>query len=139
MNNRDRARFDQLFERVLEGLPAGIRRLVDEVPVIVEDRPSRDLLIELGEDPDDPEVALEFCGLHTGVPYTEESVEDSAGLPPEIRLFREGIVDQAGGWDEVDGVGGEAMVLDEIRVTLLHEIGHQFGLDEDDLDELGYQ
>ena len=134
LSKADQDRFDALLEAEIEALPPGIRDLLEECPVIVEDRPSRELLIEMGEDPDDDKVALEFCGLHTGTPYTEESLDDPAAVPPEIRLFREGILEHAGGWGDDD-----AIVREEIRITLLHEIGHQFGLDEDDLDELGYQ
>jgi predicted Zn-dependent protease with MMP-like domain len=83
----------------------------------------------------------ELCGLHTGVAFTERSVTSSGDLPSEIRLFREGILAEAGGWEEpgedVDAV--EDSIYEEIRITLLHEIGHQFGLDEDDLERLGYQ
>ena len=63
-------------------------------------------------------------------------------LPDVITLFREGILAQAGDWDphEVDGRpwGGDACVREEIRITLLHEMGHHFGLGEDDLERLGY-
>ena len=80
--------------------------------------------------------------IDAGIPLTERSVNDSGVLPEVIHLFREGIVDEAGGWDEDeddDGpFGGEEAVRREIRITLLHEIGHHFGLDEDDLERLGY-
>lgn len=138
MSPKRRKQFDAILERVIEGLPRGIRHLLDEVPVIVEDRPSPDLIAELaeeaGEDPADWS-ADELCGLHTGTAFTERSVEAS-DLPSDIMLFREGIVAEAGGWD---GEGSEAEVERQIRITLLHEIGHQFGLDEDDLERLGYQ
>jgi predicted Zn-dependent protease with MMP-like domain len=49
-------------------------------------------------------------------------------------LFRVGILEQAGGWE-----AGEDAIVEEIRITLLHEIGHQFGLDEEDLRRLGYE
>lgn len=135
MNQVERDRFDGLLERVIEGLPRNVRALIEEVPVIVLDVPTPEMLRSLGMDPGDRESALELCGLHTGVSFTEKSVEHSAELPAEIHLFREGIVDLAGGWeaDDADGAIGE-----EIRVTLLHEIGHQFGLDEDDLERLGF-
>jgi predicted Zn-dependent protease with MMP-like domain len=136
LSKEEQDRFDALLEAQIDALPPAIRSLLDECPIIVEDRPSRELLLELGENPDDEDVALEFYGLHTGVPFTEESVESSGEVPPEIRLFREGIIDLAGGWDSAND---HETVREEIRITILHEIGHQFGLDEDDLDELGYQ
>lgn len=131
MTEEERARFDLLLDQVVEELPAGIRALLDEVPVIVLDRPTSRMLRELGEPDADP---LEFCGLHSGVSLTERHA-DSGELPSDIHIFREGIVDLAGGW-----TGGEAemAVKTEIRITLLHEIGHEFGLDEDDLERLGY-
>ena len=139
MNAAERDRFDAILEDVMANLPARIRRLLDEAPLIVDDRPSEELLRELGMNAEDDIL----CGLHSGVPLTERSVTHSGELPETIHLFREGILDEAGGWDEWqddDGHawGGEDRVREEIRITLLHEIGHHFGLDEEDLAELGY-
>ncbi|MGP1346015.1 MAG: metallopeptidase family protein [Phycisphaerales bacterium] len=137
MNRRERERFDALMEQAIDALPPGLRALIEEIPIIVEDRPDertlREICAEHGE-AYDPALGDELCGLHTGVALTERSVEDTA-LPDEIRLFRDGIVALAGGWDVPDA---DDAVYEEIMVTLLHEIGHHFGLDEDDLDELGY-
>lgn len=134
--------FDAMVEAEIEALPAGIRALLEEVPVIVEDQPDDDTLAAFGMTRDE---ADELCGLHTGVAFTERSVEASGELPSEIMLYREGIVAEAGGWeqredDATDGTprGGPEAIREQIRITLLHEIGHQFGLDEDDLDRLGY-
>lgn len=132
MNRGERDRFDALLERVLDGAPPGVRSAIERVPVIVLDRPTPELLDELGLG-DDPDAGEELCGLHTGVSETEVSVEDSGLLPSDIHLFREPIVATAGGWE-----AGDDRVGEEIRITLLHELGHQFGLDEDDLADLGY-
>ena len=139
MRRDERERFDRLFEQVLAALPGEIHRMIEEVPVVLEDHPSRELLTDMGIDPDD---RADLCGLHSGIPLTERSVSD-AGLPEVISLFREGILEEAGGWEEWtddDGtpLGGPDAVRREIRITLLHEIGHHFGLGEDDLDRLGY-
>lgn len=139
MRRDERARFDRLFEDVLASMPEAIHRMLEEVPVVLEDHPSRGLLADMGIDPDD---RAGLCGLHSGIPLTERSVSD-AGLPEVITLFREGILEEAGGWepwtdDDGTSLGGEAQVTREIRITLLHEIGHHFGLDENDLDRLGY-
>ena len=137
MTRSERERFDAIFEEVLGALPEGIHRLIEEVPLVLEDRPSRELLRELGIE-DDDEI---LCGVHTGVPLTDRSVErpDASDV---VQLFREGIVDMAGGWEEDeddDGAfGGVDRIREEIRITILHELGHHFGLDEDDLDRLGY-
>jgi len=137
MRKAERERFDKLFEEVLASLPEGIHRLIEECPIVLEDRPSRELLAELGID-DEDEI---LCGLHTGVALTERSVErpDASDV---VQIFREGVVDMAGGWeedeDEEGPFGGVERIREEIRITVLHELGHHFGLDEDDLDGLGY-
>jgi predicted Zn-dependent protease with MMP-like domain len=130
-----RDRFDALLEEAIAQLPPAVRALLDEVPVVALDRPTPEMLRELGVDPKNEDAALEFCGLHTGVAATERAVDRSGELPSEIHLFREGILDLAGGFDQPDA---DDVVYEEIMVTLLHEIGHEFGLSEDDLDQLGY-
>lgn len=131
MTEAERNQFDRLLDGVMDRLPRRLRSLLEEVPVIVLDRPTPELLAELGDEEDDELL----CGLHTGVSMTERSVDDSGVVPSDIHLFREGIVAMAGGWG---GEGGEGAVEREIRTTLLHEIGHQFGLEEGDLEDLGY-
>lgn len=139
MNDRQSRRFDTLVEEALENLPDRLRQLLDEFPLIVMDRPTRAMLKDLGLDgpaaPGDPDPAEEICGLHTGTAITEKSIERSGELPTQIHLFREGIVATAGGWGQPRA---DDEVYAEIVVTLLHEIGHHFGLDEDDLADLGY-
>ncbi len=135
MTDEDRDRFDALLEEIIGALPPGIAKLLDVVPLIVEDYPAPDVLEEFrNEDGTLPERD-ELCGLHSGIALTERSVEESAEQPNGIYLYREGIIAQAGGWD---GPEAEEAILDEIEITLLHEIGHEFGLDEDDLERLGY-
>lgn len=139
LSDEERERFDQMLDAEVERLPRRVRRMLEETPVIVDDAAPRRLLRELGLDPDEDDL----CGLHTGIPLTERSVNDRPDVPDHIRIFRRGIIDQAGGWEEWtddDGteLGGEARVREEIRITLLHEIGHHYGLDEDDLERLGY-
>jgi predicted Zn-dependent protease with MMP-like domain len=139
MNTAERDRFDGLVDRVLHELPASVRDLFGDAPLIIEDRPTRDMLEEFDLDPDDDTL----CGLYSGTPMTERSVEGGPHEPDHIYIFREGIVEQAGRWETVsdeDGepIGGEDAVASEIRITILHELGHHFGLDEDDLLNLGY-
>ncbi|UCD75089.1 MAG: metallopeptidase family protein [Phycisphaerales bacterium] len=130
MNHSERERFDRLLERVLEDLPRRLHDLLEMAPLIVEDHPAPKLLEELGMDP----TFESLCGLHTGTPLTERTVEIGHEEPETIHLFRKGIIEEAGGWDE-----GEDAITEEIRVTLLHEIGHHFGLEEEDLEKLGYE
>ncbi len=147
MTAYERQRFDRLMEEALQNLAPRLRALLDEVPLIVDDRPEDALAKQLYAEMDheEGETLEEFtqslCGLHTGVPLTERSVDQSGVLPTEIRLFREGIINTAGGWeagtDETNEDVDDA-IYDEIVITLLHEIGHHFGLEENDLEELGY-
>jgi predicted Zn-dependent protease with MMP-like domain len=134
MRPDERERFDRLVEQVIQSLPPTVRRAIESVPIVVLDRPTPELLQGI-EDPETLADPDSLCGLHTGHAVTERSVEFSAQLPSQIHLFRVGIVDLAGGWTEPDA---EEAVAEEIRVTILHELGHEMGLDEDDLYDLGY-
>lgn len=137
MSPRLQKRFDELLDDAVEALPEHYRSLLEEVSVVVLDRPTaqmlrdleRDGVIEPGIDPN------ELCGLHTGAGITGRGVDDTGVLPDQIHLFRDGIVEAAGGWAIENA---DEHVYEEIRVTLLHELGHHFGLDEGDLDDLGY-
>ncbi|HZW10660.1 MAG TPA: metallopeptidase family protein [Phycisphaerales bacterium] len=133
MDDASRDRFDAMLERVLGDMPRALLALLDEVPVIVLDEPTAELLQSLGVPREQwEEEAAGLCGLHSGHSVLDHSVEHSGELPEQIHLFRRGIVQMAGGWDR------PREIEEEIRVTLLHEIGHHFGLEEDDLDGLGY-
>lgn len=139
VDDAERERFDRLLDEELARLPRRLRRLLEETPLIVDDAAPRRLLRELGLDPDEDDL----CGLHSGIPLTERSVNDRPDVPEHIRIFRRGIIEHAGGWEpwtDDDGTshGGEERVREEIRITLLHEIGHHYGLGEDDLERLGY-
>ncbi|MFV2068751.1 MAG: metallopeptidase family protein [Pirellulales bacterium] len=122
--------FDRNLEIVLERLPATIRRLLDDVPLHVEDYPSRDVLERTG-------VARPewLCGLYTGIPLIERSVEQSRPAPDVVTLYREGILHLTA---DTDGYVTENALQRQIRITLLHELGHHHGLSEEDLDEMGY-
>lgn len=134
MNVGERERFDEILEGVIADLPEWVHELMDRVPLVVEDQPSEELVASLREEGmdlgDDP---TELCGLYTGPSITERSVEDGPQVPPHVLLFREGVLALAGGW----GAGEEA-IAEEVLITILHEYGHDQGLDEDDLADLGY-
>lgn len=149
MKATERERFDDLVDEVLSGLPSAVVDLFEEKPLVVEDRPSPAMLRDLGIP---SEHRDEICGLHSGPMGPQRALDASGGGDPAaeigvIHLFREGIVACAGGWEpwrerdedgsEFEG-GGEDLVREEILVTVLHEVGHHFGLDEDDLEALGY-
>lgn len=126
MNPSQRDHFDAMLERVIDGLPPRLRQLLDEVPLIVEDYPSREIREAFGL-----EYRDELCGLHDGIPLTDRGVEGgNVGVPDHIMIYREGILAMA---------DNDPQLREQIRITVLHEIGHHFGLDEDDLRELGYE
>lgn len=125
-----RTRFDRHLEAVLQELPPQVHQLLDEVPLVVDDHPTPEQCRQLGL-----RRRHELCGLYTGIPVTERSV-DLSGVPGDvIQIFREGIYamvrNASGGWSDIE-------LQRQIRVTILHEVGHHFGLSEDDLEELGY-
>lgn len=123
--------FDEYLEIILLELPGFVQRYLDEIAVVVEDEPPLSLLRELGISPRNADL----CGLHWGIPLTRRSVEHSGVLPDQIRLFRGPIKRLAR--EEGQGTFHQRL-YEQIRVTLLHEIGHHVGMTEEDLRELGY-
>ena len=130
---RQRRIFDELLDQIMHELPDQLHELMEEVPLIVEDEPSDQLLDEMEMERDE-----DLCGLHWGVPLTERSVQQSGELPDRMMLFRGPIIRLAG-WRGVHDRETVDELAEQIRITLLHEIGHHFGLDEDDLARLGYE
>ena len=118
-------RFKTIARRAIAGLPAQFHPLVDELLVIVKARPSRKLLreLEIAEDED-------LFGVYDGPALTERSVNDAPELPPTITLFYEPLL---------EACDSEKELTHEIQTTVLHEIGHFFGLDETRLEELGFE
>ena len=133
MDEARREFFDRIVERQVEELPYTIQLLLQETPLLVEDHPSPQLLEELGLRPDQGD---ELCGVYAGIGLTERSHEDSLVEPETITIFREGLLALVAASD--DGASLEQRLGRENRITILHEIGHHFGLDEDDLASLGY-
>ncbi|MEM9419055.1 MAG: metallopeptidase family protein [Planctomycetota bacterium] len=133
VSRHERDEFDRLLDAQVEALPEQLLQLLEEVPLIVDDEPSAELLKSLGMQPGD-----ELCGLHDATPYTEQSVEQGFDMPGQIMLFRGPIQRLAEEVAHEQPVNFDAELQRQIHITLLHEIGHHFGLDEDDLDRLGY-
>jgi predicted Zn-dependent protease with MMP-like domain len=116
--------FGELVERALQELPPSFADFLEEVPIEVRDRPTPIQMQRLGM----RKNSL-LLGLYHGRPLTQRSVEDSGRLPDVIYIFQEPIelVSQ-----------NEDQLVDQVRKTVLHEIGHHFGMSEADLEELGY-
>jgi len=122
--------FDRQLDRVLADVPPRLHELLDEVTMYVEDHPSPRIMQQMGV-----HSRRSLCGLYTGIPLTKRHVEISGVLSDAVYLYREGILDMA---RDHRGRIDEQELLRQIRITLLHELGHYHGLDEDDLSELGY-
>jgi predicted Zn-dependent protease with MMP-like domain len=117
-------RFAKLVEEALRELPQPFAQHLEEVSVEIKDRPTQKQLKDQGLEED--ELLL---GLYVGHPMTQRSVEFSGMLPDAIYIFQE----------DVELVSeSEKDLIQQVRITVLHEIGHHFGMDEEDLDELGY-
>ena len=116
--------FARLVERALAELPPQFAQFLEEVPVEIRDRSTAAQRRRAGVGRDDL-----LLGLYHGVPRTRRSVEHSGVMPDVIYIFQE---------DVELASDGEQDLVDQVRTTVLHEIGHHFGLDEDELDELGY-
>jgi len=128
VSDRQRETFDDILDAIVEALPDHLHDLMAEVPVIVEDEPTDELLEDM-----DMGVDEDLCGLHWGTPLTERSVTQLPDVPDRIMIFRGPIMRLARAHGR-----GRGELEKQIRITLLHEIGHHFGLDEDDLARLGY-
>lgn len=130
MDARTRQHFDEHFEAVLAVLPPTIHALIEQVPLHVEDYPSAEMMARLGV-----RHREQLCGLYTGVPLTERTIEQSGVLPDVVTIYREGVLASA---RDADGRVRASRLRREIRTTILHELAHHHGLDEDELIELGY-
>ncbi|MBC7782800.1 MAG: metallopeptidase family protein [Burkholderiales bacterium] len=116
--------FARLVEEALADLPEKFAAFLEEVPIEIHTRPTRKQLRDVGLT--DDELLL---GLYIGTSLADRSVQHGYEMPNKIFLFQE----------DIELVSDSPADLKrEVRTTVLHEIGHHFGLDEDDLDELGY-
>jgi predicted Zn-dependent protease with MMP-like domain len=109
-----RRRFEELVSDALDAVPAELSAEMDNVVVLVEDRNE--------EEPD-------LLGLYHGIALTERTSSYGGVLPDRISIYREAILDVCE--DEGD-------VVHEVTVTVVHEIAHHFGIDEETLHELGW-
>lgn len=113
--------FEQIAADALADLPRSIREYVENVPCLIEDFPSDDLV--LGQN-----VSPQILGIFIGVPRTEAALTSQARDMDRVILFKKNL-------EKVCRTRAE--LVEQIQVTVKHEIGHYLGLDEDDLERLG--
>lgn len=107
-------RFDELLGDALDLIPPELAAAIDNVVVLVEDR-----------DPEDPEL----LGLYQGIALTERDSSYAGALPDTITIYRDSLLEICDNEDDV---------VTEVAITVIHEIAHHFGIDDDRLHELGY-
>jgi predicted Zn-dependent protease with MMP-like domain len=120
----DRKVFEYLIHDAIRELPAEFRDKLRNVAIIVEDYPSEELMQQMELSPDDT-----LFGLYEGVPLTERGYFDQPLHPDRILIFQRAIEDECDSPEEIK---------EELKVTLVHEIAHFFGLSDEYLEDLGY-
>jgi predicted Zn-dependent protease with MMP-like domain len=118
----ERAKFERLVAEALSDIPGRFRQAMQNIAIVVEDEPSGELLREMEIDPPDT-----LFGLYQGVPLTERHWGYGNALPDRILLFQ--------GPHERDAADHEDLIV-SIAETLIHEIGHYFGMSEDEIEDI---
>ncbi len=108
--------FDDLVDRAFAQIPRALTDLLDNVVLFIED--------------DAPAHDPDLLGFYDGIPLTERGDTYAATLPDRIFVYRRPILAMC---------ESEAEVVEEVRITVAHEIAHHFGIDDDRLHELGYE
>jgi predicted Zn-dependent protease with MMP-like domain len=110
-----RERFEELVSDALDTVPAELTDLIDNCVVLVEDEP--------------PPGELELLGIYEGTPLTERDSGYTMVMPDRITIFRNPTLAMCASENEV---------VEEVAITVVHEIAHHFGIDDERLHELGY-
>jgi len=120
-----RQEFRQLVALAVASLPSRVMKHLSNVDIVVKARPTSDELAMAGTDPGET-----LFGLYAGIPLTKRSSSYGMVLPDKITLYQQPIEEGCRTREEVQA---------QIRKTLLHEIGHHFGLSEKELEQAGYE
>ncbi len=122
LSRMERSRFERLVAQAMDGIPDELLAYLDNVDVVVEDWPSADQLG--GHTVDEADYLL---GLYEGIPLTERA-DYGMVLPDKITLFK----------GSIEAVcSSDREVVDEVRRTVVHEVAHHFGIDDERLHQLG--
>jgi predicted Zn-dependent protease with MMP-like domain len=120
-----RAHFERLVADALKLVPRRFREAMQNLAIVVEDEPSARTLADVGLEPPDS-----LYGLYQGTPLPERSWAQGNNLPDQITLFQRPIEEDCDDEDDIRAVIGE---------TLIHELGHYFGLSEDEIEAIEAQ
>jgi predicted Zn-dependent protease with MMP-like domain len=123
MTKVDRKHFRQLVREAVALLPDDLRREVRNVDLVIESRPTREDLEVAGVGP-----GHTLLGLYHGIPLTMRGTNYNLVLPDKISIYQEPIEAICSNDDEI---------REQVRITVLHELAHYFGIDDDRLHELG--
>jgi predicted Zn-dependent protease with MMP-like domain len=121
----DRERFQELVGEALDGIPEPFCRHLEAVQVVIEDEPSASMLREMGLHPRRDTL----FGLYEGTPLSERTGGEALVLPDRITIFYRPLVRT---------FRTPAAIRREIRKTVVHELGHFFGLEDDEIEAEGY-
>ena len=117
-----RAQFERLVVEATALIPKRFRQEMQNLAIVIEDEPAPELLAELDIEPPDS-----LYGLYQGTPLTERTWGFGNSLPDKISLFQKPIEEDCEDADDIRAVIGE---------TLIHEVGHYFGLSEEEIEEI---
>ena len=117
-----RQRFEELVREAVGLIPRRFRDEMQNLALVVEAEPSPDLLEEMEIEPPDS-----LYGLYQGVPLTERTWDYGNHLPDRITIYQKPIEEDCDDEDDIRAVIGE---------TLIHEVGHYFGLSEEEIEEI---
>ncbi len=128
-----RKQFDLLVAEAVASLPPKYRSLLDNVAVLVEDFPAAQ-----GPPENVPEDEDLLMGEFIGVPRTERALWDMPPEPARVVLYQKNIEAYAQDCveDDPSGPGVDEIIREEVRLTVLHELGHFFGMEEDQLEDV---
>ena len=122
MTSISRDRFESLVRRAISELPDNFKARLDNVDIIVDDIASIDQLIGTGI-----ESEMDLLGLYEGIPLTERYGYDMI-IPDKITIFQKAVESTC---------ASQEQITEEIKVTVLHEIAHHFGIDDSALEQIG--
>ena len=124
MRHMRRPTFETIVARALDGLPEEVLAAMENLEVTIEDEPSEDVRVEFGLADDET-----LFGIYQGMPLVERGVTDQPLLPDRIVIYQTPLEESFERTEDL---------IDEIRRTVIHEVAHYLGMDEDQIEELGY-